>query len=207
MRNKADQHDEFWTHRHELFTGTFRSFRNKPKPVYGRFHVSEERYFERRDEIVPLSEASGTRSYVMFQPYVLVPNMTLTVGLYSKPKQYADMEPAIGKVVSSRVEDEREEQLGSGQAWYYHTDRILVLWECLLYDFFRVEQLGRDQNMRSLWTSVEEWLRSQFPQTQQVVTPWSDPAFPTPAYQAFLRSLGYSKVRGHPAFGKTGSSR
>src|SRR5947209_7226577 len=111
MRNKTDQQDEFWTHRQKLFTGTFRSFHNKPQPVYGRFHVSEERYLDKHDEIIPLSQASGTRTYVMFQPYVLVPNMTLTVGLYPKPKQFADMEPSIGEVLSSEMKDWREEQI------------------------------------------------------------------------------------------------
>jgi hypothetical protein len=152
MSYKTDQQDDFWTHRQQLFTGTFSYFRNQPKAVYGRFHVSEERYSDKHDEIVPLWQASGKRTYVMFHPYALVPNITLTIGLYRKPKQYADMEPSIGKVQSSEWEGEREEQLGSGQAWYYHTDRILVLWECFLSEFFRGEGLGADENMRSLWT-------------------------------------------------------
>src|SRR5919201_6358731 len=121
MTNKSDQQnqigDDFWTHRQALFTGTFRYFRKQPKSVYGRFHMSEERYFDKHDEIVPLSQASGRRTYVMFHPYVLVPNMTMTVGLYPKPKQYADMEPAIGEVLSSELKDWRGEQIGSGQAW------------------------------------------------------------------------------------------
>jgi hypothetical protein len=208
--NKTNQQqagaDEFWTHRQQLFTGTFRYYHHMPKPLYGRFHLSEERYFEKH-EIIPLTHAPGTQTYVSFQPYGLVPNMTLTVGLYRKPKEFADMEPAIGKVISSRAEQEREEQIGSGQAWYYHEDRLLVLWECFFWDFVRDEQLPTDQNMRSLWRSVEEWLRSQFPQAEQVATPWSDPAFSTPAYQQFLRDLGYRKVRGHAVFGKPGPSR
>jgi hypothetical protein len=199
--------DEFWTHRQELFTGTFRYYRNRPKQVYGRFHVSKERYSERRDEIIPLSQAAGTRTYVMFHPYVLVPNMTLTIGLYPKPKEYADMEPSIGEVLSSESKEWREEQIGSGQAWYYQEDRILVVWECFLWEGFRSEPLSRDEHMRALWTSVEEWLVRQFPQTRQIVTPWSDPAFATPAYQVFLRGLGYRKVKGHPVFGKPGPSR
>jgi hypothetical protein len=51
-----------------------------------------------------------------------------------------------------------------------------------------------------------QWLLRQFPQTRQIVTPWSDPAFPTRAYQAFLRELGYTNVTGHPAYGKPGPS-
>src|SRR5918911_1577827 len=112
MRNKSNQKyeaDEFWTHRQELFTGTFRYYRNRPKQVYGRFHVSKERYFDKHHEIIPLTQAAGTRTYVMFHPYVLVPNMTLTIGLYPKPKEYADMEPAIGEVISSDKEREWRE--------------------------------------------------------------------------------------------------
>ena len=104
--------------------------------------------------------------------------------------------------ISRRV----EEQLGSGQAWYYQEDRLLVVWECFFWDFVRDEQLGQDRNMRSLWTSVEQWLVRQFPQTCQIVTPWSDPAFETPKYQQFLRDLDYRKVTGHPAYGKPGPS-
>jgi hypothetical protein len=50
--------------------------------------------------------------------------------------------------------------------------------------------------------SMEQWLVRQFPDTKQIVTPWSDPAFQTEEYLTFLRALGYRKVRGHPAFGK-----
>jgi hypothetical protein len=115
------------------------------------------------NEIVPLTPASGKRTYVLFQPFVLVPNMTVTIGLYSKPKQYADMDAAIGEVLSSELKDWREEQIGSGQAWYYHTDHILVLWECFLSSFVREESLSKDQTMRPLWTRVEQWLVRQLP--------------------------------------------
>jgi hypothetical protein len=143
----------------------------------------------------------------MFQPYVLVPNIIVTVGLYPKPKHYADMDPAVGEVLSSRKEQEREEQIGSGQAWYYPADRVLVLWECLLYGFVRDEPQRLDRNMRVLWTSIEHWLLRQLPDAVQIVTPWSDPAFKTTAYQAFLRELGYRKIKGHPAYGKLAHRR
>jgi hypothetical protein len=92
--------------------------------------------------------------------------MTLTVGLYPKPKQFVDMDRAIGEVISSRMDKWREEQIGSGQTWYYHDDQIPVSRECFLYEFVRQEPLGTDQNMRALWTSVEQWLVRQFPKAQ-----------------------------------------
>ena len=96
----------------------------------------------------------------MFHPYVLQPTKTLTVGMCPKPKEFADIEPAVGKVISSKMGWLREEQIGSGQA-------------------------------------------CQFPKMKRIVTAWSDPAFPTPDYQGFLRDLSYTKIRTHETYWET----
>jgi hypothetical protein len=56
--------------------------------------------------------------YIMMHPYVLAPNLTFTVGLYPKPKQYHDQESTIGEVIASNHEGFREVRLGDAQAWY-----------------------------------------------------------------------------------------
>jgi hypothetical protein len=129
-------------------------------PYAGQCHVAEE-----PDPRGPSSAAasyrhtSGTRTYVVFHPYVLQSTKTPTVGMYPKPKEFADIEPAIGEVISSKMDWLREEQIGSGQA-------------------------------------------CQFPKMKRIVTAWSDPAFPTPDYQEFLRDLCCTKIRTHEAYGK-----
>ena len=107
--------DDFWIHDAHLFQGNFRHYRNKPQPVRGKIHLSEERYhleaYER--EVEPLDTLSGTRTYVMMHPYVFEPNIILTVGLYNTPKHYADKDEAIGETVSSRADGVREVQIGN----------------------------------------------------------------------------------------------
>src|SRR5439155_8350422 len=91
---------------------------NPVKPqVHGRFHTSDERYFDGSREIIPLTQRRGHRTYVMMHPYVREPKLTFTVGLYPKPKHYADQESPIGEVIGSHHEGFREAQVGNAQAW------------------------------------------------------------------------------------------
>jgi hypothetical protein len=197
--------DDFWTHDIVLFDGVFRYYHQKPRPVRGKIHTSEEPYrlnaFEQ--DIRPIETLKGTRTYVMMHPYVFEPILTLTVGLYKKPKQYADQGEAIGETVGGlKQEDVRDVQIGSAQAWYYHNDHILEIWECFLESRFRTHPLVDDPHMRKLWQGIEMWLVKQFPQARRIVTPFNDPiAHSIEEYQTFLRSLGYEPVA-KAAFGK-----
>ena len=132
--------DDFWTEHTRLFDGTFAYFDRSGQqktPVWGKYHVSEENYFDATHELVPLTAAQGKRVYVMLHPYVLQPKLIMTVGLYKKPKPYADQDSAIGKTLGTRQEGMQETQIGSAQAWYYPADRTLILWECFLNAFVR----------------------------------------------------------------------
>ena len=135
--------------------------------------------------------------------YVLEPKLTLNVGLYSKPKQYADQEDVIGKTICApQHEGFREAQLGNAQAWYYHEDKTIVLWECYFDSRFHRHPLPKDANMQSLWKSFEHWLIKQFPNAKTLATPFNGPiAEFIEEYQAFLRKLGYSPIA-QAAFGK-----
>ncbi len=94
--------DDYWQHDTPLFVGTFSAYyRNEPRMVQGKLSVSEERYSWGYDEIIPLRERAGTRYYVHMRPYVLEPELFLTVGLYPKPKHYADQ--VVNKVTSEQV--------------------------------------------------------------------------------------------------------
>jgi hypothetical protein len=188
--------DDFWTEHVQLFTAQFPSYYTKPQKVWGRFHISEETYHGSSQEIIPISEGRGKRTYVMMQPYVLEPKLTITVGLYTKPKHYADQNTAIGETIGQpKQQGFREVQTGNAQAWYYHTDKTIVLWECFFESRFRRHPLPEDANMQKFWKAFEHWLIKQFPQAKTLATPFNDPiAESIEEYQAFLKSLGYTRV-------------
>jgi hypothetical protein len=200
---ELDSKDDFWTEHQPFFTTQFDSYYTKPQKVWGRFHTSEERYFGTTFEIIPLEHKKGNKTYIMMQPYVLEPKLTLTVGLYGKPKHYADQDSIIGKTIGApQQQGFREMQTGNAQAWYYHEDNTIVLWECFFEERFRKHPLQKDTNMQNLWKSFEHWLIKQFPKAETLATPFNDPiAESIEEYQAFLKSLGYSPLA-KAAFGK-----
>jgi hypothetical protein len=197
--------DDFWTHDIKLFEGVFGSYRNQPRPVRGKIHTSDEPYrldsFEQ--DIRPIAMLKGTRTDVMLHPYVFEPILTLTVGLYKKPKQVADMGEAIGETLGTpKQEGVREVEIGNSQTWYYHEDKILEVWECFLWEGFCTHPLVDDPHMKKLWQGLEAWLIKQFPDATRIVTPFHDPiAHSIEEYQTFLRSLDYEPVA-KAAFGK-----
>jgi hypothetical protein len=203
MKGQIDTvEDDFWTERLPFFTAHFPSYYRKPQQVHGRFHTSEEQYDAMGQEILPLSERKGLRTYVMMHPYVLEPKLTFTVGLYNTPKKYADQESPIGEVIGSNHEGFREAQLGNAQAWYYHTDKMIVLWECFFGSRFHQHPFAADTNMRQLWQAFECYLVQKFPKAETLATPFNDPiAESIEEYQAFLTSLGFSPLA-KAAFGK-----
>jgi hypothetical protein len=196
--------DEFWTERLQLLTAQFPTYYTKPQKVFGRFHISEEQYeVSLQHEIIPISQRRGTRSYVMMQPYVLEPKFTITVGLYHKPKRYADQESPIGKTIGQpKQQGFREAQVGNAQAWYYPGDNMIVVWECFFDRGFRKHPLAEDTNMQNLWKGFEHWLIKRFPQATTLATPFNDPITESiEEYQAFLKTLGLAPIA-EAAFGK-----
>jgi hypothetical protein len=194
--------DEFWTEHLPLFTAQFPSYYREPQQVRGRFHTSEETYGSSSFEIIPLRQKAGRRTYVMMQPYVLEPQLTFTISLYDRPKTDNDQESPIGEVTGSQHEGFQAAQIGTAQAWYYHQDKTLVLWECFFDERFRRHPLPEDSNMQNLWQGFEQWLVQKFPNAQTLATPFHDPiAESIEEYQAFLKSLGYSPLA-QGAFGK-----
>ena len=147
---------------------------------------------------------TGIRTYVMMHPYILEPELFMTVGMYPKPKRYADQDEAIGEVLSTQVKGMRQQQIGSAQAWYYPQDKLIVLWECFLDAHIRnVKSLTEDMYMQKLWRSFEYWLIKQFPEATSIATPFNDPiANSIDEYQTFLRALDYSPIA-EAVFGKT----
>ena len=196
-------HDDYWTHDTPLFVGTFPYYRNNPRMVQGKIHTAEESYFGAASEIIPLKNKKGTCIYVNMHPYVLEPEVYMNIGLYQKPKQYADQDEAIGEVLSTQVKGMRQHQIGNAQAWYYPADKTIVLWECFFDSQVRnITSLTEDMHMPKLWKAFGQWLSKQFPEANRIATPFNDPIAKTiEEYQAFLRSLGYTPIA-QAAFGK-----
>lgn len=193
--------DPFWSEYSHLFTTNVPAYLTEQK-IFGRFHISEEEYVTFPSEIVPISKKRGTRSYVMMHPFVVEPELTLTVGLYNKQKKYADKESPIGEVINTHCRGLRETQLGNAQAWYYPHDKTIVLWECFFDRNIRKHPLDTDTNIQELWRSFERWLIKKFPDAKMLATPFNDPiAHSIEEYQNLLTSLGYKSIA-KAAFGK-----
>jgi hypothetical protein len=195
--------DDYWTQDIPLFVVNIPYYHNKPRMVQGRIHMAEERYFGSASEIVPLKNRKGTCIYVNMHPYILEPEMFMTVGMYPKPKQYADQDETIGEVLSTQVKGMRQHRVGNAQAWYYPADKTIVLWECFLDSQVRnIKSLTEDVYMPKLWRTFEQWLYKQFPEATHIATPFNDPIAKTiEEYQSFLRSLGYEPIA-QAVFGK-----
>jgi hypothetical protein len=196
---QQSQEQPYYTLDIGLFEGIFRYFGSEPVQVRGKIHEETERYSSDKTEldIEPVSIRAGMRTYLHLKPYVLIPDIRLTVGLYSQPRPTG----AIGEVIASREQPRMKEiEIGQVQAWSY-PDGTVTIWECFLEQFVRDRTLGEDENMRCLWTGCESFLREHFPSVQRIVTPFDEPLFEREEYQQFLRTLGYRPVA-KAAFGK-----
>jgi hypothetical protein len=200
-KEQPPRKNSIWPYTTYLFTAPLAYFdrgRN-PVDVRARYSVETKPYsrHERDTEIVQLQHRSGIQTYYHIQPYVLTPRITFTDGLYDKPIEYADQEPSIGHLIGSQQEGYDETVIGTSQAYYYHQDRLLVLWEAYLHNHFTVtehEKKTEDPNLRLLWTNIEHFLTGRHSEAERIVTLWDDGEFETEAYRVFLRSLGYQEA-------------
>lgn len=195
-RERPRQEDDYWTH--DELIGEMQLYRDSYL-VRARLHVKPELYRQgRHEEIVPLRHPRGVRTYVQAKPYILHPDIRLTV----QPSQTPTPGGEIGRVTASEVLGMRHEEIGQAQSWYYHEDRTLVIWEAFLEQRFRKADPRQDSNTAALWVWLEEDLRDRFPGARRLVTPFGDPLYDAHHYQEFLRSLGYRPVA-EAVFGKT----
>lgn len=200
-KEQPPRKNSLWPYTTHLFTAPIAYFDSGKHlvDVRARYSVETKPYTrrERDTEIVRLQHTSGIQTYYHIQPYVLTPRITFTVGLYDNPKTYADQEPSIGHFIGSQQQGYDETVIGTSQAYYYHQDRLLVLWEAYLHSHFTFaehEKQTEDPNLRHLWTIIEGFLTGRHPEAERIVTLWDDGAFETEAYRAFLRSLGYQEA-------------
>jgi hypothetical protein len=127
MHAQQREHDPYWTEDVGLFEGRFRFTGGDPRIGRARAHRSEETYhlnvLDR--QIVPVAAPSGTRTYLHLQPYLIVPDIRLTVAFTPGPQ----LDGAIGEVVAAEERGGRPHPIGKAQAWFYPADGTLVIWE------------------------------------------------------------------------------
>ena len=151
-----------------------------------KLHQSEERIRD-HEELLPLEHKSGPRLYVHAKPYVLEPAITLTVGLCPTSTETG----AVGEVVGSEWEGMRHREVGQAQAWYYPLDRLLMLWECYLFDSYRQTDPVHDPALHAVWQGFEAELLRRFPEAERMATPAWEDIYERPAWQTFLAQQGF----------------
>ncbi len=162
-------------------------------------HVSEEAYSRGvEDEIIPLQQRRGTRTYVHAKPYILQPDYRVTVALNAQP----DPTGAVGTIAGSEWAGMRRRLVGNAQGWYYPSEQTIILWECFFEPSFATSGSRTDDpNLNVLWRGFERFLVDHCPGARQMVTTYDDPVYETQAYQRFLGELGYRRLS-TVAFGK-----
>lgn len=186
--------NEYWTLERFLFRGGFHYYQDEPRQVRALIHQAEEPYqldMKADLDITPVSSRHGRRTYIHLRPYVMEPQVILTVGLYPQPQP----DQSIGEVIASELDPQQPvlpHPCGTMQGWFYPDDRLLMLWECYFDDRMRDAPLREDANMRQLWLAVEQCLLRLFP-AERIVTPFGDPLAEREEYQTFLRQIGYEQ--------------
>ena len=173
---------DFWTARIET-QATIEGWR-----VFLNVHRSEESYG--RDsmgiERPYLSHRQGPKTYVLAKLCILQPRFTLTATLHPEPKGRE-----IGRVTNVDWEGMDTVEVGRAQAWHYHPDEVLVLWECYLFEPWREgKQPANDVRHRAVWQAFEDALVGWF-EPRLILTPGWEPIYEQDAWQAFLQKMGY----------------
>lgn len=148
--------------------------RGRDTPLFLHLHRGAERIAG--GTLVPLAHREGGCTYFHGKPYVVEPEITLTVATYPRPRPGG----AVGEVAGSRVAGVRRREIGQAQAWHYPRDRLLLLWECYLLDRYQSGDPGEDFAQQALWQGFERALIARCPETERVATTWED-VYPRPA--------------------------
>jgi hypothetical protein len=182
----ATETQPYWTH--NLVIGEGNVQRHKSL-IRLHLHQSEERAYH-EESLFPIAIKRGdTRTYFHAKPFILIPQMTLTIGL-TKPKADSD---EIGRVIGSDVKHLQEREIGNAQAWYYPAEKALVLWECYLFEPYRTEFPHRDDLLATVWQGFEKMLLKELPDTDKIFTTY-EPIYDRPVYKTFLAKHGYRPI-------------
>jgi hypothetical protein len=128
----------------------------------------------------------GTQHELSGKAYILVPDVTLTVGLFPSPQSSG----AIGTVTESAWQGMRHHDIANLRGLYYAEDHAIGIWE--------VDAWGRLDEFTHgrLWQLFEAFLLHRFPQAQRMYSDDAGPGESTKRNRTFLATLGYSHVIG-----------
>jgi hypothetical protein len=152
-------------------------------------HRSEETYEYSIENLFPISARRGNRIYFHAKPYILIPQMTLTIGL-TRPKTDSG---EIGRVIGSDVKHLQAREIGNAQAWYYPVDKALVLWECYLFEPYRQEDPCKDALLATIWQGFEKALLKELPDTTKLYSTY-ETVYERPVFKTFLAKQGYRLI-------------
>lgn len=185
MREREQELDPYWQMDKAIGEG---KIQGEPYTIRLRAHVQKEGYYDHQ-ELVPITHRTGQRTYYHARAYVLQPEISLTMSVYPTIRDTG----AIGEVVASEWAGMRHVEIGTAQAWYYPApDRLLVLWECLLFHWVRKENPLEDETLSTVWTGFERFLLERLPGAKRIVTPSWEPDVPDQStFQEFLSQRGY----------------
>lgn len=156
-------------------------------PLYLALHRAQERFTSR--EIVPVTRTPDPVHYFHAKPFLIEPDIQLTVALHPHPSPAG----AVGAVAGAETVGVRRREIGQAQAWHYPADNLILLWECFLEDRYReVDPLG-DFALQALWAGFERTLIERSPGAERIVTTWEDD-YDRATWQRFLAGFGYRQV-------------
>jgi len=186
MKEHEPRSDPYW--QEDLALGEGR-FAGDPFTVRLRLHTARETY-RGQEELVKLRQPTGERVYLHARPYLLVPEVVVTIGLYPTPRPTGE----IGAVERSEWTGLRHQEIGTAQGWGYPAEGLVVLWECFLHERWRREDPVADDNLALLWRGFEAHLLVRCPGAARIITPSWEDLYARERWQAFLRQEGYQPV-------------
>jgi len=156
--------------------------------IYLDLHEGAGRYdadFHRLEDPF-LTQKAGEQVYFHAKPYYNEPEFQVVVALYHQPQG-----SAIGQVRAVRQVNTKHVHIGQAQAWFYPADRLLVLWECYLFDWCRTGAPAQDVRHVAVYQAFERWLITRC-QPSLIVSPAWEPVYHKQLWQEFQAQQGYT---------------
>ena len=141
--------------------------------------------YHAKRELYPLSH-DGTEHEVSGKAYILVPDVTVTVGLFEQPVPSS----AIGMVKDTHWQGMRHHEIASVRGLYYEEDQALGVWEVDAWNRLPDETHGQ------LWQLFECWLIMRYPNATRIFTDDAEPGEDEARNREFLSALGYQHAEG-----------
>lgn len=138
-----------------------------------------------KQQLYPLQH-DGTQHELSGKAYILVPDMTLTVGLFPRPEPSGP----IGTVTESAWQGMRHHDIANVRGLYYKEDQSIGIWE--------VDAWGRLDEFTHgrLWELFEAFLLHRFSRARRILSDDAGPGEHTARNRTFLTTLGYRHVVG-----------